>query len=429
MDLEKLYRIYRQSGVVSTDSRQITPGCLFFALKGDNFNGNQFALQAIESGAAAAVVDEDLSTPHPSLIRTDNVLKTLQELAALYRLRSGITILAITGSNGKTTTKELCAAVLSKRFKVSATAGNLNNHIGVPLTLLAMAPGTEVGIVEMGANHPGEIRDLCSIARPDAGLITNVGKAHLEGFGSIDGVARAKGELFDFLMAENKTLFLNEGNEYLKIRVSGDYPHTKVYNGKRGIFLLDKHSNPFLVLTLQVHGKVEQVETRLLGQYNAENVQAACCVGLHFGVPFNEICQAIAEYSPVNNRSQLIESGRNRIYMDAYNANPSSMRAALEEFLQLGHDRKMIVMGEMRELGDASAAEHEALIRFLRDRFDGQVYCIGEAFSKMAGTQHYICFATSDDLIQYLATHPPEGYFILIKGSRSNRLEKVAAVL
>jgi UDP-N-acetylmuramoyl-tripeptide--D-alanyl-D-alanine ligase len=347
----------------------------------------------------------------------------------LHRQRSGITILAITGSNGKTTTKELCAAVLARRFKVCATTGNLNNHIGVPLTLLAMAPGTEIGIVEMGANHPGEIRDLCNIARPDAGLITNVGKAHLEGFGSIEGVAAAKGELFDFLISENKTIFLNEGNEYLKIRVPASYPQTKHYNGKHGVFMLNKHSNPFLTLSLQINDSVEQVETRLLGQYNAENVMAACCVGLHFGISFEGIQQGIEAYSPQNNRSQLIESGRNRLYMDAYNANPSSMRAALEEFLQLTHERKMIVMGEMRELGDASKAEHEALIGFLRDRFDGQVFCIGEAFSKIPDAQSYTCFATADELVRHLNSHPIEGYFILIKGSRSNRLEKVAAVL
>lgn len=429
MDLEKLYQHYLLSRTVSTDSRKITPGCIFFALTGEHFNGNRFALQALQDGAAAAVVDEDPGSDHPGLFRTGNVLQTLQELAALHRRRSGITILAITGSNGKTTTKELVSAVLAKKFRVYATRGNLNNHIGVPLTLLAMGPEVETGIVEMGANHPGEIRDLCAIAQPDAGLITNVGKAHLEGFGSLEGVARAKGELFAYLMASGKPLFLNEGNALLASLVPEDYSRAERYNGTGSMKAVRKSGNPFLTLTLVVSGREETVETRLLGQYNAENVLAACCVGLHFGIPFPDIRDAIAGYVPQNNRSQLIETARNRLYMDAYNANPSSMRAALEEFLRLEHPRKMLVLGEMRELGASSRQEHTALVQYIREHFEGTVYCIGKAFADLPEREHFSWFETADALAASLTESLPSDYFILIKGSRSNQLEKITAVL
>jgi UDP-N-acetylmuramoyl-tripeptide--D-alanyl-D-alanine ligase len=429
MDLEKLYQHYLHSRTVSTDSRQITPGCIFFALKGEHFNGNRFALQALKDGAAAAVVDEDPGEPHPALFRTESVLQALQDLAALHRRRSGMTILAITGSNGKTTTKELVSAVLAKRFRVYATRGNLNNHIGVPLTLLAMRPEVEMGIVEMGANHPGEIRDLCAIAAPDAGLITNVGKAHLEGFGSLEGVARAKGELFDYLMASGKPLFLNEGNTLLRNLIPEHYGRADRYNGSGSLRAVRKSSDPFLSLTVVVSGREETVETRLLGQYNAENVLAACCVGLHYGIPFTDIREAIAGYTPQNNRSQLIATNRNRLYMDAYNANPSSMRAALEEFLALEHPRKMLILGEMRELGASSREEHAALTGYIRDHFIGPVYCIGKAFGDLPDRNHFTWFEAAGDLAAHLTEAPPADYFILIKGSRSNQLEKIAAVL
>ncbi len=336
MKIEELYKIYLQSRLVSTDSRKISPGSIFFALKGENFNGNQFALQAIEQGALAAIVDEEPEAPLAGIYLVDDVLTTLQNLAAFHRKQMGIPILAITGSNGKTTTKELCKAVLSKKFNVYATTGNLNNHIGVPLTLLAMNDHVELGIVEMGANHPGEIRNLCAIAWPDMGVITNVGKAHLEGFGSLEGVARAKGELFEHLRANHKTIFINDGNEYVRNLVPDSYTPVMHYNSESGPQVISKESNPFLELDINVSNHNYLLRTNLLGGYNAENVLAAFCVGTHMGVTPEDIKDAIESYKPQNNRSQFIESGKNRLFMDAYNANPSSMVAAVDEFL---HDR------------------------------------------------------------------------------------------
>lgn len=429
MKIEELYKLFLQSGQVSTDSRKITPGSLFFALKGENFNGNQFALQAIEQGALAAIVDEEPVTPNTGIYRVNDVLTTIQQLAAFHRMQMGIPVLAITGSNGKTTTKELCKAVLSKKFNVYATTGNLNNHIGVPLTLLAMDDQVELGIVEMGANHPGEIRDLCAIAHPDMGVITNVGKAHLEGFGSLEGVARAKGELFDHLRANHKTIFINDGNEYVRKLVPGSYSAVIHYNGESGPRVISKRSNPFLELEIGVSGINYLLKTNLLGGYNAENVLAAFCVGIHMGVVPEDIRDAIESYMPQNNRSQLIDSGKNRLFMDAYNANPSSMIAAVDEFLQSGEDKKLLILGEMREVGESSYREHKALIDHMKERVVEQVICIGKSFEPAVAGSGFTYFETVDQLISHLKDHPLTGKYILIKGSRANRLEKLLEVL
>jgi UDP-N-acetylmuramoyl-tripeptide--D-alanyl-D-alanine ligase len=429
MDIQKLYSLYLENRLVSIDSRNISPGSLFFALKGENFNGNLFALQAIEKGASAAIVDEDPENSHPRIFKVKQVLTALQKLASYHRQQSRITILAITGSNGKTTTKELCRAVLSVKFRVYATAGNLNNHIGVPLTLLAMDHTIQLGIVEMGANHPGEIRDLCAIARPDFGIVTNVGKAHLEGFGNLEGVARAKGELFEFLMQNNKTIFLNEGDEYIRNLVPADYPDVVRYNGISGLRTISRSNHPFLNLTLTDGHMSGDLETRLVGGYNAENVLAAFCAGLYFNVPFTGIRDAIQAYNPTNNRSQLIENGKNKIFMDAYNANPSSMRAAVDEFLSLQEGNKLLILGEMRELGDSGGQEHASLIGYLNNAHVQKVICIGKSFeSAVAGTE-YLYFESVEQLITYLSAHPVTGCNILIKGSRANRLENILAVL
>jgi UDP-N-acetylmuramoyl-tripeptide--D-alanyl-D-alanine ligase len=429
MKIDELYKIYLQSRLVSTDSRQISPGCIFFALKGENFNGNKFALQAIEQGALAAIVDEEPATLHTGILRVEDVLTTLQQLAAFHRKQMGIPILAITGSNGKTTTKELCKAVLSKKFNVYATTGNLNNHIGVPLTLLAMNDRVELGIVEMGANHPGEIRSLCDIASPDMGVITNVGKAHLEGFGSLEGVARAKGELFEHLRANHKTIFINDGNEYVRKLVPDSYSPVVHYNGDKSPRAINKKSNPFLELEMMVSGRDYLLKTNLLGGYNAENVLAAFCVGIHMGVAPVEIQEAIESYKPQNNRSQFIESGKNRLFMDAYNANPSSMFAAVDEFLLSGEDKKLLILGEMREVGDSSYKEHRALIGHLEEKRVKKAFCIGKSFEKAVDGTGYTYFETVEQLISHLKDHPLEGYYILIKGSRANKLERLLEVL
>lgn len=427
MDISQLYEVFRSSRMVSTDTRNIQPGCLFFALKGEHYNGNDFALEALKKGALAAVVDEEPAAPHAGIIRVGHVLTTLQQLARYHRLRIGIPLLAITGSNGKTTTKELCNAVLSAHYPVRATTGNLNNHIGVPLTLLSMDRSVGFGIVEMGANHPGEISLLCDIALPDYGLITNIGKAHLEGFGSLQGVTRAKGEMFVHLMQHRKTLFVNAGDRNIRELPVDNYPLTVWYNGNHGLEVRHSESNPFLKLELT--GPFGTLQTGLLGSYNAENVLAACCVGIHLGLSTTEIAAAVAAYRPVNNRSQLIETGRNRIYMDAYNANPSSMLAAIAEFLLFREVKKILILGEMRELGKDSLVEHEQIIAYLRQQEIDNVICVGASFAQAAKRAGYRYAENTESLCEWLSTSPITGHFVLIKGSRSNQLEKIIPLL
>jgi UDP-N-acetylmuramoyl-tripeptide--D-alanyl-D-alanine ligase len=429
MDIKYLYNIFLSSGLVSTDTRNIPPGSVFFALKGENFNGNRFALQAIENGASAAVVDEDTGSSHPDIIRVHDVLKSLQQLALHHRRQSEMKILAITGSNGKTTTKELCRAVLAQKFNVVATVGNLNNHIGVPLTLLSMDEDVELGIVEMGANHPGEIRQLCEIAEPDYGLITNVGKAHLEGFGSIEGVARAKGELFNDLRQRGKAIYLNDGDPSIKKLVPAGYPKIFFYNGEHGIRATNIKSEPFLQFDAEFANEMIPVKTNLLGIYNIENVLAALCVGINMGVPMKAIVEAIYSYIPGNNRSQLIETGRNRLYMDAYNANPSSMKVAVDEFLRSAGKEKLLILGEMRELGADTKAEHEKLVLSLKENKVKKAFLVGKAFEVPAVEAGFTYFENAEQATGYLEKNPVTDHFILIKGPRSNRLENILKVL
>jgi UDP-N-acetylmuramoyl-tripeptide--D-alanyl-D-alanine ligase len=429
MEIKELYEIFLTSRTVSTDSRNILPGCLFFALKGENFNGNAFASEAIEKGARVAIVDEEPKQQHPKIIRVDHVLDVLQQLARYHRLQRGIPVLAITGSNGKTTTKELCKAVLSGKFKVFATEGNLNNHIGVPLTLLSMNDCVEFGIVEMGANHPGEIARLCEIAQPDYGLITNVGKAHLEGFGSIQGVAMAKGELFKHLIHRGKTLFVNEGNKHIRHLVPENYPKAIGYNGDQGPQIQNMTGDPYLNLRIVDQNATFEIKTGLLGGYNAENVLAAYCVGFHMGIPAESVINSIHSYQPRNNRSQLLNTSKNRVFMDAYNANPSSMVAAISEFLRFEDPHKLLILGEMRELGDATLREHESIVTFLKERGIRDVIFVGEAFRKPSAETGYTFVESTDQLSQWLLAKSLTGYFIFIKGSRSNQLETVIPLL
>jgi len=429
MDIQELYDVYSSCKIVSTDSRSITPGCLFFALKGDNFNGNLFAEEALEKGARVAIVDENPAEPNRAIVKVDDVLFTLQELAAYRREQIGIPIFAITGSNGKTTTKELCKAVVSEQFTVFATAGNLNNHIGVPLTLLSMDDTIGFGIVEMGANHPGEIARLCEIAQPDFGLITNIGKAHLEGFGGIQGVTRAKGELFDFLMKHGKTILVNEGDSSVCGLVPADYPGAIWYNGHKGLHVERYTSDPYATFQIRVENRSIKVQTRMLGGYNAENVLAAISVGSLLGIAEDSIIRAIGLYQPSNNRSQLIDTGKNRIFMDAYNANPSSMVSAVNEFLQFKSPKKLLILGEMRELGDYSQAEHEELVIHLINHDIKDVVCVGKAFEQAAINAGYHYAENTEQLRLWLSDNPLSGYFVFIKGSRSNQLEKLVPLL
>jgi UDP-N-acetylmuramoyl-tripeptide--D-alanyl-D-alanine ligase len=429
MNIHELYKIYRKYPDISTDSRDIRPGCLFFALKGESFNGNLFVAEALEKGAAWAIAEEKQCLPGDRITRVDDVLQTLQQLASYHRQECRFRILAITGSNGKTTTKELCSSVLSKKFRIYATRGNLNNHIGVPLTMLAMPSDTEIGIVEMGANHPGEIRFLCSIAKPDCGLITNIGKAHLEGFGSLQGVTAAKGELFDYLEGNDGIIFANAGDEHLRTVLPAQREGIIPYNSPGTLWAEKTGDGLFLELVIHDHRKRYPVRSRLVGTYNMENIVAAWAIGKHYGIPSRQITESIGEYSPSNNRSQYIRTRYNEIIMDAYNANPSSMKAAIENFIAMKHPSGLIILGNMLELGESSSVEHQSVIDMLSEKDIRQVICIGANFEIPAKSAGYSWYPDVSALQHALTASPVRESFILIKGSRGNRLEKIADLL
>jgi UDP-N-acetylmuramoyl-tripeptide--D-alanyl-D-alanine ligase len=401
---------------------------MFFGIKGPNFNGSEFAAEALEKGAAYAIVDDSVKSDNKRFIRAKDTLIMLQKLAQYHRNNINAKIFAITGSNGKTTTKELCSTVLNRKYRVVSTTGNLNNHIGVPLTLLSFTNKTEIGIVEMGANHPGEIAALCKIAMPDYGLITNIGMAHLEGFGSIEGVRKAKGELFEFLMKNHKTIFVNENDPYVRLLVSNQYSNCVRYHNEfcKGTLI---SSNPFLYLKVQLANDEFILKTRLVGRYNIENILAAVAVGSHFGVSNENIRLAIEEYQPVNYRSQFIETGRNRIIMDAYNANPSSMIPAIENFLDMEGENKVLIIGQMLELGDVSSGEHQRIIDYLSARKCEKVFFIGDSFIEASKGQHFKCYRTVDELMNEIDPAAFRSNLIFIKGSRGNKLEKLLSVL
>ena len=384
----------KESLHVTTDSRKVTSGSIFVALKGEHFDGNDFVEQARKDGAEY-------------IISGENALKDLQDLARAWRRELALPILGITGTNGKTTTKELCAAVLSTKYKLYYTQGNLNNQIGVPLTLLSITRAHEMAIVEMGASHPGDIKELVEIAEPNYGLITNVGKAHLQGFGSFEGVMRTKAELYDFILAHNGTIFRNANNPYLE----------KMYLSACEASGLSSVSEAVLY-----HTGTMPSDTHLVGGYNAENVSAAICVGRYFGVSEEAALAAIRAYIPSNNRSQLMQTGRNTVVVDAYNANPTSMTAAINAF-----KGNCFILGAMRELGDYSHLEHQNIVNMLLERKAGRVLLVGEEYK--ATTAPYPIFNNVDDLCAYLRTEPFSGYTILLKGSRSNQLEKVIPFL
>ncbi|MDR0412180.1 MAG: UDP-N-acetylmuramoyl-tripeptide--D-alanyl-D-alanine ligase [Dysgonamonadaceae bacterium] len=427
--IDQLYEIFRQHPAVATDSRCCTGGAIFFALKGDRFDGNDYIGQALASGAVCAVGDRSDLPEDPRIIRTDNVLQTLQALARHHRQQMPATVIAVTGTNGKTTTKELAAAALSAQYKVLYTQGNLNNHIGVPLTLLQLRQEHAFAIIEMGANHPGEIRALCRIADPRYGLITNVGKAHLEGFGSLEGVVRAKTELYDFLREKHGTVFGNPGNRLL----SAYYRtlQTISYGETPGAFVWGKilAAAPALDLEWQKGEETNRLSTRLAGAYNLENVLAAICIAAYFEVESGKINAAIAAYSPDNHRSQNRATDRNRLIIDAYNANPSSMQAALDNFTALPVAPKMVILGEMNELGACAREEHQRLVDRLNES-PVTVRLVGKNFTECSALNpEWQLFANTTELINALQTAPPQGYHILVKGSRSNQLEKIIPYL
>lgn len=422
MDIKDLYAIFLNSKGISTDTRQIIPGSIFFALKGANFNGNQFAKDALGKGAAFAVVDEQLHPADDKYILVSDALETLQKLANHHRKQLGIPVIAITGSNGKTTTKELINAVLSKKYRTQATKGNLNNHIGVPLTLLSIPQGTEIAIVEMGANHQKEIEGYCKVAEPTHGIITNIGKAHLEGFGSAEGVKKAKGELFDYLLATNGKAFINSKNETLKsISKFKDPIYFPGENDFYSCQFLD--ASPFIRFRAE-NGEI--VSTQLIGKYNFENIASALCIGKFFEVNDEDANNAVASYVPQNNRSQVVRRKNNEIILDAYNANPSSMKAAIENFMNIKKDKKAMVLGDMFELGQESRKEHEALGKLISSlNFDLILLCGKEMRYAKDFCHHATYFKDKQELEQWLQSQHLDNYEILIKGSRGMGLETI----
>ena len=418
----------KESLLVSTDTRNLPAGCVFFALHGANFDGNQFALQALEQGASLAVIDDpevysQLSTLNSQLFLVEDTLLALQDLARAWRRHLGLPIIGVTGTNGKTTTKELLASVLSTKYNLHYTQGNLNNHIGVPLTLLSLTTAHELAIVEMGASHPGDIKELVEIAEPNYGLITNVGRAHLEGFGSFEGVQRTKQELYDYLVAHNGTIFRNTDNPYLAAM------HSKAVQEFRSSGVLLNSSSAASEPTEPLNSDfvayttgVMPSGTHLIGAYNAENVSAALCVGEYFGVDREQGLAAIRRYVPTNNRSQAMQTANNQLIVDAYNANPTSMQAAISVFRG-----DTFILGAMRELGDYTHLEHQNVVNMLAERKADLVYLVGEEYRLT--TSPYPIFDTVDELRVYLEEHPLRGRNILLKGSRSTRMETLLPVL
>ncbi len=440
MSIEELYLKYKACGCrVATDSRAISGGEMFIALKGENFDGNEYALKALEAGAACAVVNDGsaaAASGDPRVIPVPDTFATLQSLARHHRRNClgdrHLTVIGLTGTNGKTTTKELIRAVLSAKYKVTATEGNLNNDIGVPLSLLKIASDTELAVIEMGANHPDDILHLVNVCEPDCGLITNVGKAHLLGFGSFEGVKKAKGQLYDFIAAHGGEVFVNVDSEDLRSMAESRpglsiVPYGIDYNDAEVVPPTPEH--PFLRLRLSD----KEICTRLVGAYNAMNVLAALCIGCHFEVPFEDAVAAVEAYNPSNNRSQMQKTERNTLILDAYNANPSSMGVALDSFILMDAPRKLALLGDMRELGDNSLAEHIKVVEKIASA--GFEAClVGEEFGKAlasVGTPANVLghFASSDEMAAWLKEHPVEGACVLIKGSRGIRMEQTIPAL
>ncbi|MEX2350778.1 MAG: UDP-N-acetylmuramoyl-tripeptide--D-alanyl-D-alanine ligase [Flavobacteriaceae bacterium] len=427
MTIEHLHALFLASTGISTDTRKINKGNLFFALKGENFNANTFAEKALKLGAGQAVIDEKKYHQHTGkTILVNDVLATLQELSAFHREYLKIPIIVLTGSNGKTTTKELIQAVLKEKYNIAATQGNLNNHIGVPLTLLSMNKSTEMGVVEMGANHHGEIAFLCELAKPDYGYITNFGKAHLEGFGSLEGVVQAKTELYRYLKKMDKTVFINTDDATQVIKTEKQNKITFSTENNSEINIILKEQNPFLTVIFQ---QVE-IKSRLTGIYNLSNLAAAIAIGSHFDLTPLEIKKGIENYSPQNNRSQFLTKDTNTILMDAYNANPTSMQAALENFAQLDVPNKIVFLGDMFELGADASMEHEEIAKLTAEKKFKKVYLVGENFCEtVVEDKSIVKLKSFEELRKTLDATKIIDSTLLIKGSRGMAMERILELI
>ena len=446
MEITELYQLYQQHRQITTDSRDCPKGSIFLALKGESFDGNKFASSALEKGCAYAIVDDKSVIPNGDkrFILVDDCLQTFKDLAREHRRQFNIPVIGITGTNGKTTTKELVAAVLSQKYHVLYTQGNFNNDVGVPKTLLRLTNEHEIAVIEMGASHPGDIKTLAETAEPTCGLITNVGKAHLQGFGSFEGVIKTKCELYDFLRSrEDALIFINADNDYLMDQIGDEEdiwlsPYStdpeNQYTCISGEIIA---CDPFLkfrwrepLMTLEEEGrstKWHKVQTHLIGSYNIDNLLAAIAVGINFGVDRKKICAALEDYVPSNNRSQMTVTEKNHLVVDAYNANPSSMMAALENFKLMQGDNKMAILGAMRELGEVSAEEHQRIVDYLKTTDVETVWLVGEEFND---TQcNYRKFKDVEEVKAAIAEEHPEGHYILIKGSNSTKLYQLPELL
>ncbi len=434
MDIKSLYNIFVQHPAICTDTRRISNDAIYFSLKGDNFDGNAFAAEALEKGCAYAVIDNPDKKTGDKYILVNDALNTLQNLALYHRKQLNLPVLGVTGTNGKTTTKELIYHILSKKYYTVATSGNLNNHIGVPLTILSLTKKTEVAVVEMGANHKGEIAFLCEIAQPDLGLITNIGKAHLEGFDGIEGVVRAKNELYDYIISNDGLLFVNDECELLTLlSMKGN----RMFYGNS----LDSEvsgsiqsNDPFLNLEVIFKKNKKQknsveIQTKLFGKYNFENILAAIAVGAHFQVSYEDIKDAVEAYKPQNNRSQILKTEHNTLVLDAYNANPASMEQAIISFAEIQNDNKLLILGDMYELGDQSENEHRNIFKLLKKYNLQNIILVGPVFSSIVQKSNYLGFLQVEDVINWIKENPVNSFSILIKGSRLNRLEALIPVL
>lgn len=422
MELPELHARFLECNALSIDTRKIQPGSLFVAIKGDRFDANTFAAEAIEKGARYVIIDNPNYAIDGKTLLVQDSLTALQQLAQFHRRHLGLPIIALTGSNGKTTTKELIYAVLSQKFNAKATVGNLNNHIGVPLTLLSFDADTEIGIVEMGANHQKEIEFLCALAEPDFGYITNFGKAHLEGFGGVQGVIKGKSELYDYLFANGKKAFVNLDDPIQAEKTEHRSRYTfGVNQANADVNIESVTANP--LVTIGVAGI--EIRSHLIGQYNAHNISAAIAMGRYFALSDKQIKAGVEGYIPENNRSQLLTKGNNEIILDAYNANPSSMAAAIENFVQLDGARKWMILGDMFELGEESLAEHRNIVSLLEKKASSTVWLVGKDFyANRIDRDGFRFFETFDDMADALAANPPQNQLMLIKGSRGMALER-----
>lgn len=423
MTIEALYDIYKQYPSAQTDTRKLKQGDLFFALKGPNFNGNMFAMKALEAGAAYAVIDEKPELEDQRLLLVDDVLQTLQDLAGHHRRQLNIPVIAITGSNGKTTTKELVHSVLASHYTTYITQGNLNNHIGVPLTLLSIRSDAQMAVIEMGANHQKEIAGYCVYTRPTHGIITNCGKAHLEGFGGVEGVRKGKGELFDFLRANHGTAFIYQDYDYLQDMSKG-IEKIVAYGSSSGTVIgTVSSSEPFLAVQVANDPSMDMIQTQLVGDYNLPNVLCAITIGKYFQVPDEKIKAAIEAYAPNNSRSQMLEKDSNHIILDAYNANPSSMQVAVRNFANMHAKEKVLMLGGMKELGEDSIMEHQQLVELIKQYSWKQVVLVGGDFQL---TDHpYIFLPDSTTARDWFKEQQFTNTHILIKGSRGIAMEKI----